>query len=304
MEVTISDPTSLLGDLAALDSWLATLGVPARSTDRIHQLVRLLTELNPRKVGAAVRISKEERRAYMYALAELIEFHQIFTLLQMENPNVLRPKLLRALSGSLDPADERAGNSVGRNTMFELALAAEWRRAGVSVMIGEPDLRVMFDQQEFLVECKRPFDWSGVCRCMKDANRQLKKNGVKPKPGEAKGVIAISLSRVISGGEQIFFAESMGNKAKLQGIIEHSVAANRWRWSNRVRFDDSIAAVLFHLTLPADVGGGDHFALLSFSNIYQASRDPRPLVVLNQAMEPLYKDWTPTLMKLHRPGLS
>ena len=303
MELTISDRRSLLGDLAALDSWLATLGVPARSTDRIHQLVRLLTELNPGKVGAAVKINTEERRAYMYALAELIEFHQIFMLLGTENASVLRPKLLRALSGSLDPADESASNSVGRNTVFELALAAEWRRAGVPVLIGEPDLRVMFDQQEFLVECKRPFDWSGVCRCIKDASRQLKKNGVKPKPGEAKGVIAISLSRVIAGGEQIFFAESMSDKSKLQGIIEHSVAANRWRWGNSIRFDDSIAAVLFHLTLPADVGRGNHFALLSFSNIYQASANPRALALLNKAMEPLYRESTPPLMKVHPRNL-
>jgi hypothetical protein len=303
MELTIPDQSSLLGDLGALDSWLAALSVPSRSTDRIHQLVRLLTEVNPQSAGAAVEFTTEQRRAYMYALAELIEFHQIFTQLRAEDPSVLRPKLLRALSGSLDPAEERASNSVGRNTIFELALAAEWRRAGVSVLIGEPDLRVVFDQQEFLVECKRPFDWSGVCRCIKDATRQLKKNGVKPKPGEAKGVIAISLSRVIAGGEQIFFAESMSDKSKLQEIIEHSVAANRWRWGNSIRFDDSISAVLFHLTLPADVDRGNHFALLSFSNVYQASANPRALVLLNQAMEPLYRDSTPPLMKVHPRNL-
>jgi hypothetical protein len=304
MELTIPDQSSLLGDLAALDSWLAALGVPSRSTDRIHQLVRLLTELKPQSAGAAVKITTEQRRAYMYALAELIEFHQIYTQLRTEDPHVLRPKLLRALSGTLDPADESISNSVGRNTTFELALAAEWRRAGVSVTIGEPDMKVMFDQQEFLVECKRPFDWSGVSRGMKGANRQLKKNGATPRHGAAKGVIAISLSRVIANGEQIFFADTMSDKVKLQGIIERSVEANRWRWSNNVRIDDSIAAVLFHLTLPADIGGGDHFALLSFSNVYQASRDPRPLVLLNQAMEPLYRDSTARLMKVHPPDLS
>lgn len=303
MQLTIPDQSSLLGDLAALDSWLAALGVPSRSTDRIHQLVRLLTELKPQSAPAAVKITTEQRRAYMYALAELIEFHQIFTQLRAEDASVLRPKLLRALSGSLDPADERASNTVGRNTIFELALAAEWRRAGISVLIGEPDLRVVFNQQEFLVECKRPFDWSGVGRGMKDANRQLKRNGARPRHGAAKGVIAISLSRVIASGEQIFFADTMSDKAKLQDIIEHCVEANRWRWSNSVRFDDSIAAVLFHLTMPTDVGGGDHFALLSFSNVYQACRDPRPLVLLNQAMEPLYRDSTPPLMKVHPRNL-
>jgi hypothetical protein len=68
---------------------------------------------------------------------------------------VLRPKLMRSLSGSLDPADESATNNVGRNTIFELSLASEWRRAGLDVVIGEPDLRLILGPQEFAVECKR-----------------------------------------------------------------------------------------------------------------------------------------------------
>src|ERR1700721_4387433 len=91
----------------------------------------------------------------MYALAELVESSQIFTWLRQENPAVLRPKLMRSLSGSLDPADERATNNVGRNTIFELSLASEWRRAGLDVVIGEPDLRLILGPQEFAVERKR-----------------------------------------------------------------------------------------------------------------------------------------------------
>jgi hypothetical protein len=85
---------------------------------------------------------------------------------------VLGPKLIRALSGSVDPFEESSSNSVGGNTMFELSLASEWRRAGLKVAIGEPDLQLVLGQQEFLVECKRPFDWTGVLRGLKDASRQ------------------------------------------------------------------------------------------------------------------------------------
>lgn len=302
MEFTIAGHNSLLGDLAVLDQWLASMDVPARSTDRIHRLLRLLTDLNPGNVGPALRITREERRLYMYALAELVEFHQIFTWLKEENPLVLGRKLVRALSGSVDPLKESVTNSVGRNTMFELSLAAEWRRAGLDVAIGEPDLQLMLGQQEFLVECKRPFDWPGVVRGLKDAGRQLRRDGARAKPGAPKGVIAISLSRVIAGGEQIFLADSMADKSKLQEIIEHELAANRWRWWTRIQFDESIAAVLFHLSLPADVGQGDHFALLSFSNVYQAGADGKVLALLNQAIEPLYRDAAPDLMKVHAPG--
>src|SRR5271157_3383897 len=101
MEFTITSHNSLLGDLVALDSWLALMRVPARSTDRIHRLIQLLGELNPWSVGPTLRITREQQRLYMYALAELVEFHQIFTWLNKEDPRVLRPKLVRCLSGSL-----------------------------------------------------------------------------------------------------------------------------------------------------------------------------------------------------------
>jgi len=52
-------------------------------------------------------------------------------------------------------------------------------------------------------------------------------------------VIAISLNRIIAGGEQILVADSMADKSKLQEIIERKLAANRWRWWTRIRFDQS-----------------------------------------------------------------
>jgi hypothetical protein len=103
MELEIASHKSLLGTMAALDSWLASMGVPARSTDQIHQLIHHLRELDPRSLGPTVKITTEEQRRYMYSLAELVEFQQIFTWLNEEEPNVLGPKLIRALSGSLDP---------------------------------------------------------------------------------------------------------------------------------------------------------------------------------------------------------
>jgi hypothetical protein len=94
----------------------------------------------------------------------------------------------------------------------------------------------------------------------------------------------------------------MADKSKLGEIIESELATNRWRWWNKVQFDDSTAGVLFHLNMPADVGRGDHFALLGFSNIYQAGANREALALLNQAMEPLFRDSTPSLNKVHPPA--
>ncbi len=298
MERAIASHDSLLGDLAGLDAWLSKMGVPARSSDRIHQLIKLLNQLKPPGFGSAMRITREQQRQYMYALAELVEFHQIFLALKEEDPKVLGPKLIHCLSGSLDPADETVRNNVGRNTIFELALASEWRTAGVKVQIGNPDLRLTLGAQEFLVECKRPFDWTGVVRCLKNAKRQLSKSGTRAEAGAPKGVVAISLTKIVARGERIFWADSMADKAKLGEIIQEELAANRWRWAKEVHFDNSVAGVLFHLSMPADVGKGDHFGLLKFSNIYPATSDEAALAVLNQAMEPRYQDPPPTLTKV------
>jgi hypothetical protein len=298
VEQTITSHNSLLGDLAGLDAWLGKMGVPARSSDRIHQLIKLLNEIKPPGFRSAMRITREQQRQYMYALAELVEFHQIFLALREEDPKVLGPKLIHCLSGSLDPADETVRNNVARNTIFELALASEWRTAGVNVQIGDPDLRLIVGAQEFLVECKRPFDWNGIVRSLKDAKRQTSKSGAREETGTPKGVIAISLTKIVARGERIFLADSMADKAKLGEIIQEELAANRWRWWNDVHFDSSVAGVLFHLSMPADVGNGEHFGLLKFSNIYPATPDERALAVLNQAMEPLYEDSVPPLTKI------
>src|SRR5207249_3181576 len=119
---------------------------------------------NPRTLGQAVTVTREEQRRYLFSLAELLEFQQISVHLREEDRGVIGPKLIRALSGATDPASEDVRNSVGRNTTFELSLAAEWRRAGLCVQIGEPDILLRVGNQEFLVECKRPFAWSSILR--------------------------------------------------------------------------------------------------------------------------------------------
>jgi hypothetical protein len=301
VEQTIPSHNSLLGDLADLDLWLSKMGVPARSSDRIHQLIKLLNEIKPPGSGTAMRITREQQRQYMYALAELVEFREIFLALKEEDPKVLGPKLIHCLSGSLDPADETVRNNVARNTIFELSLASEWRTAGVNVQIADPDLQLMVGGQKFLIECKRPFDWHGIVRCLKDGKRQTSKSGARAEAGAPKGVIAISLTKIVARGERIFWADSMADKAKLGEIIEQELAANRWRWWNDVHFDNSVAGVLFHLSMPADVGNGEHFGLLKFSNIYSATSDEAALAVLNAAMEPLYRDSPPPLTKI-RPS--
>src|SRR5882762_1695483 len=97
---------SLIGSFAGLDTWLSSKGVPPRCTDRIHRLLEFVRAHDPRILGLELKMTKEEQRRYLFALAELIEFQQISVYLRDEDPSVLGPKLIRALSGPADPAFE------------------------------------------------------------------------------------------------------------------------------------------------------------------------------------------------------
>jgi hypothetical protein len=275
---------SLVESFDKLDDWLSSKEVHTRGTDRIHQLLEIVRAYNPRVLGQVVQMTREEQRRYMFALAELLEFHQIAVWLRDESPAILGPKLDRALSGSVDPAEETLKNNDGRNAMFELSLAAEWRREGLNVEIGEPDIKLTVGSQLFLVECKRPFTWPGFVSCLRHAKRQLRENGASPATGAPKGVIAVSLNRVISAGQQILLAESLADKTKVGEIIDRELEANRRRWYDTVQFNESIAAVACHLTMPAHVNDGSQFVLMSSLNICKASINDEALTLFAQAM--------------------
>jgi len=82
---------------------------------------------------------------------------------------VVGPALKRALSGPLHPIHENSRNRDGRNIWFELALAAEWRLRGASVILGEPDLRLTREDVTFLVACKRPATTESIEANLRDA---------------------------------------------------------------------------------------------------------------------------------------
>jgi hypothetical protein len=284
MPFTSLNHKSLMESFDGLDDWLMSKGVPPRGTDRIHQLLEIVRAHDPRLLGPVVPMTTEEQRQYMFALAELLEFHQIALWLRDEDPTILGPKLNRALSGSVDPAKETLKNKDGRNIMFEMSLAAEWRRAGLDVEIGEPDIRLTANGQIFLVECKRPFTWTGIRSCLIHAAHQLEQNGASASPGAPKGVIAISLNRVLNAGQRRMFVDSLADRTKVGELVNGELEANRWAHYDTVRFDPSIAVVAFHLNVPAGVKEGLQFALLSSINPYKASVDEEALAVFSQAM--------------------
>ena len=91
--------------------WLAwILGIKS-NTDRIHHAVEIVEKAN--KGWKKLRESDEPTKIghvddYYFGLVEALEYSDIFRAFEKDDPKVIGPKLQRALSGPLRPADETA----------------------------------------------------------------------------------------------------------------------------------------------------------------------------------------------------
>ena len=118
--------SEILETLKSLDGWLVSLGIKS-NTDRIHHAVEIVEKAA--EGWKKLRVSNEPTKIgniddYHFSLVEALEFRDIFQTFEKDDPKVIGPKLERALSGPMRPADETTKNADGRNTMFELACRA------------------------------------------------------------------------------------------------------------------------------------------------------------------------------------
>ena len=118
----------LLKVLLEYDSWLKELGIAPQQADRLHTVIRFMeeaeiTRLQCPKTGPLPVIG--DLQSYLYNMASAMEFFQIYRAFRNEACEAIAPKLIRAIKGPFSIQDESVNSSDARNTMFELALAAE-----------------------------------------------------------------------------------------------------------------------------------------------------------------------------------
>ncbi len=236
--------------------------------------------------GAVAKIGEVDN--YVFGLTEAFEFMRIYEAFRHEPKERVAPKLLRALSGPSRLIDETKKNSDGRNMTFELAFAADWRLHGLDVELEEPDLVLRTKGFTFYTACKRPFRVESIRANVRDAQQQIV--GQLETKSEGFGLIVISTSRIFSSGHKIFFARTMGDQRQLGDFWHNLLLENRGRFLN-ISFNPRIAGVVFHVSTPSDVGGGDQLAFMSFSNGYQIG-DLTAFRALDETMRALYPETT------------
>lgn len=241
--------SDLLTRLQSFDLWLKSLGITPKLNDRIHLAFETLRKANDavlvgRATGNYEKVSGQD----IHPIVEALEAYDILCAFEGDNSSELSQAIQRALSGPFQPRDESPSNSEGRNTWFELSLAADWRLHGAALRLGEPDLRLERDDYEFWLACKRPQYEHSVRANIRSAISQLE-NNLQTAPNKVYGVVAISLNRVLNPGSG-YWPEDI----ERLGDLVHNEMIHQSRHWKAADADPRICAILFHITAPSDLG--------------------------------------------------
>ncbi len=134
-------------------------------------------------------------------LPDIHEFNDVSDALLDSNSADLRDRVKKIFSGPDMERDEKDGSSgASRNTLFELLVATFLKQAGLPIdLTGITDVVTEFEGREFVIEAKRPLSKTGIQGCVRNARSQLERRFAHGK-GEDIGVIALSCSRIFTGG--------------------------------------------------------------------------------------------------------
>jgi hypothetical protein len=241
--------------LAAANDWLTSLRIREQH-DRIRQHMERIALLEEaRKAGALMEATQgDDGRLAMFSLTEAVEFLDTFSAFAGDPPGGLRRRLKDALAGPADLAAEATDSNQARNIMFELNLASRIRSRGLPVDLPKenPDILTRFENVSLCIQCKRPYKEETIPANIEKAASQLRRDLDADANPDARGIVAISVSRVFNPGDQIFAGPDEASVAKRLGDeVQQLGESHASTWKKIV--DPRIVGILFHLITPAHI---------------------------------------------------
>ena len=211
---------------------------------------------------------------YLTALIETTEFTALLPFLSSCDPEVLRPKLRDVLRGPELPSEEDENSNQARNVLFELNLASKLWRAGLKPELGEhPDVSCVVEGKAFLIECKRPLSVRGAKECLSRARRQILAE-LKGRRVGARGVIALSLSKVLNRGDKLFgYDDEAQGREGLHQYLRGTAARFSASWQ---KLPNDIVGVIFHVITPAVDRTTNLYVSAQHTNIHPLAGDGSP----------------------------
>jgi hypothetical protein len=186
----------VLQSMRELDKFLKRLGLQTEA-GRFRAHIQAIQTLDAaQKVGNVGDIDDDQT---LWSMTEAIELAGVYDALKDYDPSILARKFREVLQGPPRPSSEDSNTNHGRNTAFELSMAARFCHLGVLRGLRDnPDAVCEVDGVGVLVQCKRPLDEKGIQRNIARARLQLRGDLAGRRYPVACGIIAISLSRIIS----------------------------------------------------------------------------------------------------------
>src|SRR6266849_1342247 len=186
----------VLQSMRELDAFLKRLGLHTEAGRFIAHIKVIETLDAAQKRGNVDGIDNDQT---LWSMTEAIEFAEVYDALKDYDPSILARKFREVLQGPPRPTAEDSNTNHGRNTAFELSMATRFCRQGVFRGLPDnPDVLCEVDGVPVLVQYKRPLEERGIPRNIARAREQLREGLAGRRCPVACGIIAISLSRIIS----------------------------------------------------------------------------------------------------------
>lgn len=260
----------ILSDIQALEAELRSWGLH-QGPDRLSAAAeKLRIVVNAVEAGRAMELEgRADFEDLVYATIEAREFSEVHRGLQPMNQGELRPLFEKALVGRVNPETDLAGReSLGRNTVFQLWVAASLRANGQQISLEQDcDVLLQLPFGQVLIECKRPYRAQNVGSNIDEAHRQLRSNLPKYGGGTA-GVVAVSLSRAfIDTGRKLLRVNDAHDPTERLQEDFHAFHVQHYRDDPVI--DLRIIGALYHVAVPALIRG--RLFTLTFAELFGGS---------------------------------
>jgi hypothetical protein len=234
----------VLQRMRELDAFLKRIGLHTEA-GRFSVHIKAIETLDAaQKRGSVDEIDNDQT---LWSMTEAIELAEVDALKEY-SPSILARKFREVLQGPPRPTVEDENTNHGRNTAFELSMATWFCRQGVfRGLFDNPDVLCEVAGVPVLVQCKRPLEEKGIQRNIARAREQLRGDLAGRRYPAACGIIAISLSRIISPRSALLWGT---HSARALAEARQRIEAIAQSYASVSVEEPGVIATAFHVMMP------------------------------------------------------
>lgn len=240
----------VVAKLNEFSSWVKnTLSIDPHQNSRFCKLIdnMKLLETHYREQTLQTLIDSMGNEILWYSLIDSRSFNDIFWLLKGLDKNILpRDKIELSLNGPFLGKEEikSTANVHPRNTLFELETAAFIHRMGADI-IGFDDVEFRYENQEYVVECKRVFTDTKIESKIRQAQKKL--------GGKNTGnIVSLSLEKLLQADEKILICKDESDiPVFTKKLVDDFITKHKMKWQQL--YANNIIALVLALPFAARV---------------------------------------------------